>query len=74
MRSILWSLYGLATALSVFLVLMNGAVGALEKTYLVIGLMLVGSLLAAILHLADSVTRKLSKGPIAEKAEIEREL
>ncbi|MET4159773.1 hypothetical protein ABIC29_003376 [Agromyces sp. PvR057] len=55
MRRITWSLYGLATVLSVFLVLMNAAVGALDKSYLIIGLLLIGSGLTAVFHVADTI-------------------
>jgi hypothetical protein len=61
MQRIVWGLYGLAAALSVFLVLLNDAVGALDKSCLVIGLLLFGSGLAAILHAAGNVRSSMEK-------------
>lgn len=72
MRRIVWALYGLAAVLSVFLVLMNGAVSALDKSYLVIGLLLFASGLAAILHPRDAVRDSTETRKIAEQVETER--
>lgn len=65
-------MYGLAAVLSVFLVLMNGAVGALDKSYLVIGLLLVAAGLAAILHLGDAVGGSTEAREVVKQVEIDR--
>ena len=51
---------------------MNGAVGPLDKSYLMIGLLLVGSGLAALLHVADNVRSSMETRKTDQRVEADR--